>query len=194
MTPVCCPYSEPPTGENRQYHQYASLDQDSLMDVDSQHIHSPSESDPRNMLQALWDAETRKCGAARVTIVNEIDNEPVPSSIDLIKFRYCELDYPRYVNDPHSLVYRLTPNLNSADSHIEALVGCDCQGTCTNPLCCHCQRAADTTFIGIEDGAAKFAYENVSPITLEVQFVHKFRRGCSRSSLRRDTRSWSAMW
>ena len=62
-----------------------------------------------------------------------------------------------------SLVNVLPLNLNSADSHIEALVGCNCQGTCTNPLECSCQGAADTVFIGIENGAAKFAYENVGP-------------------------------
>ena len=68
-----------------------------------------------------------------------------------------------------SLVYLLTPNLNSAESHIEALVGCNCQGPCTNPLECNCQQAADTVFVGMEsNGVAKFAYENVSPPELEL--------------------------
>lgn len=67
-----------------------------------------------------------------------------------------------------SLVYLLTLNLNSADSHIEALVGCHCQGPCTNPRECDCQKAADSVFIEMEsNGAAKFAYENVSPPKLE---------------------------
>ena len=70
------------------------------MDVDMLHTQSPSEDDPRNVLQTFWDAATRNCGAARVTIVNEIDDERIPSSIDLSKFQYCELDYPGCVCDP----------------------------------------------------------------------------------------------
>jgi len=63
-------------------------------------------------------------------------------SIDASRFQYCETDYL------------------GAESHIDALVGCNCQGSCTDPLDCHCQGAADTTYIGREDGAATFAYEN----------------------------------
>lgn len=133
------------------------------MDLDPSPIHSPSERDTRNILQALWDAATRGCGAARVTIVNELDDEPIPPSIDASKFRYCEDDYLGYVGGPRSRVCLLTLNLNSAESHIDALVGCNCRGACKNPLDCHCQGAADTAYIGREDGAAKFAYENVIP-------------------------------
>jgi hypothetical protein len=61
----------------------------------------------------------------------------------------------------------LDPRTSSAESHIEALVGCNCHGTCTTPFDCHCQGAADTTYIGVEDGAGKFAYENVSPSNQE---------------------------
>ena len=138
------------------------------MDVDLPHAQCPSEDDPRNVLQALWDTATQECKAARVTIVNDIDDERIPSSIDLNKFRYSELDYSGCAVTHMSLVCSLTLNLNSADSHIEALVGCDCQGTCTNPLECSCQGEADTVFIGMENGAATFAYENVSPPKLEV--------------------------
>ena len=73
-----------------------------------------------------------------------------------------------------SQVYLLTLNLNSADSHIEALVGCICQGTCTDPLECSCQGEAVTGFIGMENGAAKFAYKNVSPPKLEVYVLLDF--------------------
>jgi len=72
------------------------------MDTDLPHIHSPSENDLRNALQALWDAATRDCRAARVTIVNDIDDERIPSSIDPSKFRYCEIDYVGYVGGPCS--------------------------------------------------------------------------------------------
>ena len=63
------------------------------MEIDAAPIRPPSEEDPRHVLQALWDVATRECGAARVTIVNEIDDEHIPSSIDASRFRYCELDY-----------------------------------------------------------------------------------------------------
>ena len=133
------------------------------MELDQSPISSPSGNNPRNVLQASWNAATRECGAARVTIVNDIDDEPIPSSIDASRFQYCESDYLGYVHGPCSRVCLLTLRLNSAESHIDALVGCECQGTCTNPLDCHCQGAADTAYIGREGGAAKFAYENVSP-------------------------------
>lgn len=71
------------------------------MDVDSLHAQCPSENDPRNVLQALWDAATQECEAAPVIIVNDIDDERIPSSIDLKKFQYCELDYFGYVGDPY---------------------------------------------------------------------------------------------
>ena len=134
------------------------------MDLDQPPINSPSETDPRNVLQALWDAATQECGAAQVTIVNEIDDERIPSSIDASRFLYCELDYPGYVDDSCFPTYLLTVNLDSTDSHIAALVGCTCQGTCTNPLECDCQKSVDTAYIGIEDGEAMFAYENVRSI------------------------------
>ncbi len=69
------------------------------MDVDLQHAQFLSE-DPRNSLQDLWDTKTQECQAARVTIVNEIDEERIPSSIDLNKFKYCERDYSGCVGDP----------------------------------------------------------------------------------------------
>ena len=72
------------------------------MDLDPPPIHSPppleAETDTRSALQALWDAATRGCGAAEVTIVNEIDDEAIPPSIDASKFQYCEVDYPEYVD------------------------------------------------------------------------------------------------
>lgn len=70
------------------------------MDVDLLHAQFPSENDPRNMLQALWNKATEECEAARVTIVNNIDDERIPSSIDLSKFKYCERDYSGCVGDP----------------------------------------------------------------------------------------------
>jgi hypothetical protein len=68
------------------------------MDLDLPLIPSPSRKDPRNVLQASWDAATEECGAARVTIVNEIDDERIPSSIDAFRFQYCEIDYSGCVN------------------------------------------------------------------------------------------------
>jgi hypothetical protein len=79
---------------------YATLDQDFSMDVDLLQTQSSSENDLRNVLQARWDTATQMCGAARVTIVNDIDDEHIPSSIDPGKFQYCELDYPGCVCDP----------------------------------------------------------------------------------------------
>jgi len=70
------------------------------MDVDMLHTQSPSKNDPRNVLQARWDTEVQNRGAARVAIVNDIDDERIPSSIDLGKFQYCELDYHGCVCDP----------------------------------------------------------------------------------------------
>lgn len=71
------------------------------MDVDLLHAQYPSENDPRTVLQALWDKATQECEAARVTIVNDKDDERIPSSIDLNKFQYSELDYSGCVGDPH---------------------------------------------------------------------------------------------
>jgi hypothetical protein len=80
------------------------------MDLDLPLIDTPSSMDPRDLLQASWDAATQECGAARVTIVNEIDDERIPSSIDAIGFRYCELDYPGCVGGPcPPILLSLTP-------------------------------------------------------------------------------------
>ena len=72
------------------------------MDLEPPPIPSPSEGDTRSVLQASWDTATRGCGAARVTIVNELDDEPIPPSIGSSTFQYSEVDYHGYVDGSYS--------------------------------------------------------------------------------------------
>lgn len=44
----------------------------------------------RKVIQAKWDQETRRIGAASITIVNELDDEAVPASINPDVFEYVE--------------------------------------------------------------------------------------------------------
>jgi hypothetical protein len=44
----------------------------------------------RTILQDKWDRAIEQAGAAPLTIVNEVDEELVPSSVDLKTFEYLE--------------------------------------------------------------------------------------------------------
>lgn len=44
----------------------------------------------RDVLQAKWDQATEKARAASITIVNEIDDESIPNSINPELFEYAE--------------------------------------------------------------------------------------------------------
>jgi hypothetical protein len=55
----------------------------------------------RQIVQAKWNRETKRVGAASITIVNELDDEEIPASIDPDKFEYVEVGpYRWYVQSP----------------------------------------------------------------------------------------------
>lgn len=79
----------------------------------------------RTKLQDAWDRATRQEGAASVVLVNEVDEELIPSSIDLATFQYIELGPYRHDG--------------SLASHTDFLAGCTCEDGCLDSQTCNCQ-------------------------------------------------------
>ncbi|KAG8835762.1 hypothetical protein FRC17_001156 [Serendipita sp. 399] len=100
----------------------------------------------RILLQEKWTAAVGL--AAPITIVNEVDDELIPSSIDPEIFEYLE-------QGP----YHCGPDV---PSHTEFLVGCQCLEACVNPDHCQCQPLANSAEWIERNGRREFAYdENV---------------------------------
>ncbi|KAG9053195.1 hypothetical protein FS842_008534 [Serendipita sp. 407] len=105
--------------------------------------------DVRSILQEKWAAAVGL--AAPINIVNEVDDELIPPSIDLATFEYLE-------QGP----YRCPPDVAS---HAEFLVGCECINKCLDPDDCQCQNAVSADYI-VNDGRRTFAYDDDGLYTL----------------------------
>jgi hypothetical protein len=55
----------------------------------------------RTILQDKWDRAIEQAGAASVTIVNEVDEELIPSSVDLETFEYLESGPYKWCDPSH---------------------------------------------------------------------------------------------
>jgi hypothetical protein len=57
----------------------------------------------RTILQAKWDRAIEQAGAESVAIVNEVDEELIPSSVDLETFEYLESGPYKWCDPSHIL-------------------------------------------------------------------------------------------
>ncbi|KAH7919012.1 SET domain-containing protein [Leucogyrophana mollusca] len=97
---------------------------------------------PRNLLQKRWGQATKSALAASVKIVNDLDDEEIPSHMN--RFRYTEQKY---------MLGDELRHLASLDEGI--FLTCECSSNCQDATRCHCQIPSE-----IKDGIGRkiFAY------------------------------------
>lgn len=113
----------------------------------------------RTILQDKWNHVIQKAGAAPVTIVNEVDDELIPPSVDVDTFVYIEtgsyvwcVQFFLPLGDSNHLISRD----GDAPTHDGFFIGCD--GWCYDPADCDCQSTEFAEEIMIE-GKRSFAYD-----------------------------------
>jgi len=95
----------------------------------------------RNRLQSKWMLEAMRSGAAKVTIANNVNSEPIPPGLD--DFHYCEHHYIRARDIPSPL------------GMVGYMVSCECDRICHTVGTCGCQDASE---LKNDSGEKQFAY------------------------------------
>ncbi|TDL28305.1 SET domain-containing protein [Rickenella mellea] len=96
----------------------------------------------RTSMEQRWNNVARIAKAARITIVNDIDDEEYPSVDPSFEYRESRCSYGKGVKRPGEIR--------------EFIVGCTCGKTCQTPQECAC---LDSSTLMSDDGEKSFAYD-----------------------------------
>lgn len=98
----------------------------------------------RRRVETAWNRIARNSGAATISLVNDVDDEEIPSSIDPATFTYLERSS-----------YILP---EGETSHSGLYEGCECEDGCISPDECACQSTEFADVI-MHHGRRSFAYD-----------------------------------